>query len=355
MGCSSSRQPRFEKVNLWEPQKRVSRNKSCHGSRTIKKRTLSPETRPGKAWSLDQIPDEVVPENPIWNQKKIKQRRENQWIDQLASGDLPPSGSLSEAIDLLEFGEISHLETSSSSICLKDINQGSWKVPVRFEPDIAEQSQRMAPYYAIADTNCQHNQNPLTNYEMMNRAWTYNSLWGKVLIQENAKHEICAVQNRETNRQDRQQKIVRNNIISGYTCRPYMSSGNRWQAKKSPGGRKFLRGYQTLNDIIKSNDSTYKGMEDTIQNNGKVFTFGECVSAGNTVLEYDSSTETDSFELEGMEDLWKTSRRTEENTEYQKNKFSAVFSPSSSLYPRRKRLSKQKLRLSPLILRSVQC
>jgi len=347
MGCSGSRQPSFKKVNLWEPEKRVSRNKRCDGSRTAKKRVLFPETRPEKVWSLDQIPDEVVNENPIGHQKKIEQRWKNRKIEQLASGDLRASGSLSEAIGLLEFSEISYMETSSSSICLKDTNEGSESVPIRFKPDITEHSQRIAPYHCISVTNCQYNQNPLTNYEMMNRAWTCNSLCGQVLIQEKA----------ETNRHDRQQKIVRTNVMSGYTSRPYMSSGNCWHAKNSPGGQKFLRGYQTLNDLIKSSESAHKGIENTIQNNGKVFKGRECDSTllGDTVIEYGSSTETDSYEMDGMEDFWKTSRPSEENSEYPKNKFSAVLSTSSSLYPRRKTLSKQKLRSPPLFLRSIQC
>jgi len=357
MGCSSSREPSFKKTNLWGPHQRVSQNKSCHLSRTVKKRVLFPGARQRKIWSLDQIPDVVVKEDPIRNQKKIEQLWKNQKIEQLDSRDLAASGSFSEAIALLEFGDISHLGTSSSSICLKEINEGSQEVPIRFKPDITEQSQRKAPYHCDADTNCQRKQNTLTNYAIMNRAWTCNTLCGRVLIRENAEHQSCALQQRETNCNDRQKKIVRTNVISGYTCRPYMSSENCRLAKNSPGGRKFLRGYQTLNDLIKNNDSAYRSMKNTIQNYGKVFKGLECdsTSFGNTVLEYDSSTETDSYELEETMDLYKTSRRTEENSEYLENKFSTVPSTSSSLYPQRKTLSKQKLRSPPLFLRTIQC
>jgi len=352
MGCSSSREASFKKVNLWEPQKRLFRNKSCHGSRV-----LFSGTRQRKVWSLDQIPDEDGNEDPISNQKKIEERWKNQKIEQLASVDLPASGSFSEAIALLEFGEISYLGTSSSSICLKEINEGSQEIPIRFKPDITEQSQRKAPYHGMADTSCQHNQNPLANYAIMNRAWTCNSLCGRVLIREKAEHNIYAVQRRETNCHDRQKKIVRNNVISGYASRPYISSENCCHAKNSPGGRKFLRGYQTLNDIIKSNDSAYKGMGNTIQNYGKVFKGLECDSTSfrDTVLEYDSSTETDSYELEGTVNLHKTSRPTEENSMYLKNKLRAVLSSFSSSYPLRKTLSKKKVRSPPLFLRTVQC
>jgi len=294
---------------------------SCHGSRTVQKRVLFPETLQGKAYSLDQIPEKAVNEDPMMNQQKIELLWKNEKIEQLASGDPTPLGSLSEAIALLEFSEISDRGSSSSNICLKDINEGSEEVPIRLKPDITEQSRRNALYQFFTET----------------------------IIRGKAEREIYATQRRKTNYHDFQEKIVRTNVISGYTYGPYMSN--------VPEGREFLRRYQFWNDIMKSNDFANKGMENTIQEYQKVSEVLECDSPSfeNTVLEYDSSTETNSYELEGAEDMYKTSRPTEENSMYLKNKFSAGLSSSSSVYPPSKILSQQNFSSAQLFHQTVLC
>jgi len=304
---------------------------SCHGSRTVQKRVLFPETLQGKAYSLDQIPEKAVNEDPMMNQQKIELLWKNEKIEQLASGDPTPLGSLSEAIALLEFSEISDRGISSSSICLKDIdiNEGSEEFPIRLKPDITGQSRRNALYQFFTET----------------------------ITRGKAEREIYATQRRKTNYDDFQKKIVRTNVISGYTNGPYMSNGNCWHKKSSPEGRVFLRRYEIWNDIMKSNDFANKGMENTIQEYKKVSEVLECDSPlfENTVLEYDSSTETNSCEQDGTEDMYKTSRPSEENSKYLKNKFSAGLSSSSPVYPAGKILSQQNFSSAQLFHQTVLC
>ena len=113
MGCGNSRQENFGKINLWEPQKLESESKSYHGSRTAKERVLFPETSCNRAVDEDQYMD----------QKKIEQYWENQKVEHSVCWDLKAEGSLSEAIDLLHFSEISEWESSSSSARLKDLQE----------------------------------------------------------------------------------------------------------------------------------------------------------------------------------------------------------------------------------------
>jgi len=323
MGCNDSRQENIRRINPWEPKKIDLENNSYDGWRTVKDRVFFPGKHQGNSWRLEWSCDQAV--NEDW---KIEQCWDNQTLELSVSGDLKAEGSLSEAIDLLHFSEISERETSSISICLKDINEDGWDMSIGSKPDTNNKLQRNARNVDIAETNGQHNGNPLAYCTMMNRALSYNYPNGRVLIGQKMED---APQRRRTNHHQKK------NEISEYTYGPYKSFQNHWHAENSSGSRLE---YQRLNDTI---NSACKSMETRILKYGKISKEPErCVtSLHDTGLQYGSSTETGSCDQIGTEGLCKTSRPTEENSEYPENKSSASLSIDSSVYFLRKTLNTQ--------------
>jgi len=125
--------------------------------------------------------------------KKIEQRRVNEKIKQSVSRDLKSEGSFSEAINLLEFNEISERSTSSWSNSLNECTQN---VPIRLKHDISKNTRVYAHYLDNAETNGEQNMNPSTYYATTKRAFTYNSSTGRMLIGQRAEDEIYTFQRR---------------------------------------------------------------------------------------------------------------------------------------------------------------
>jgi len=330
MGCSDSRQEYFEKINLCEPPKLTSENKSYDGSETVTERVLFLEKHEAKSLSTEDY---------IMNQKASEQFLENPRIEHSVSGDLKAEGSLSEAIDLLDFSEISERESSSSIICLNDIKEDAQDVPIRFKPGTYNKSPRNAFYFDIAKPNSQHNPKPLAYCAKMSHALSYNNPSGRVLVGQKAEDIL---KRRRTNYYDH---------ISGYTCGQYWSSRNYWHAQNSSGAS---REYQSIHDTI---NSACKSMETRILKCEKISKEPEkyVTSINGTALEHGSSTETGSCELIETEDVYKTSRPIEENSKYPENKMSASLSTDCSVYLPRKTLSTQRFIVAQLFLQTLQC
>jgi len=314
MGCNDSRQQNFDR---WDSQKHEFENNSYDGWTAVKERVFFAGKHQGNSWRLEWSRDEAVNEDHIMDQEKIEQCWDNQTLELSISGDLKAEGSLSEAIDLLNFSEISERETSSISICLKDINEDAWDMPIESKPGTNNELKGNARYLDIAETSGWHNRNPLAYCTMMNRALSYNYPNGRVLIGKKAED---APQRRRTNLHHHKK-----NDIPEYFQ-------NDWHAENSSVS---WREYQGINDTI---TSACKSMETTILKYGKISKEPEryVTSLHDTVLQYGSSAETGSFDQIGTEGQYKASRPTEENSEYPENKSSAGLSIDSSVYLLRK-------------------
>jgi len=337
MGCSNSRQENFEKINLCERLK--SETKSYDGSETVRERVLFPEKHEAKLLRLEECRNKAVTEDQIMNQKTSEQFLENPRIEHSVFGNLKAEGSLSEAIDLLDFSEISERESSSSIISLNDMKEDAQDVPLGFWPGIYDKSPRYEFYLDFAKTNGQHNPKPLAYCAKMNRALSHNNSSGRVLIGQKAEDIF---KRRRTNHYDH---------ISGYTWGQHMSSRNCWHVQNSSG---TSREYQSIHDTI---NSACKSMETRILKYDKISKEPEkCVTSFNdTALEHSSGTETGSCELIETENVYKTNRPTMENSKYPENKMSASLSTDSSAYLQRKTLSTQKFIVAQLFLQTLQC
>jgi len=336
MGCSSSLQENFRKINIWEPQIFESKNKSFPGSRTGKERVLFPENHQGRSLGFEWSCNKSANEGQIMDQKKIEKFRENPKIEHSVSWDLKAEGSLSEAIDLLRFSEISDCETSSSSVCLNDMKEDAWEVPIGFKPGTTNKSQRNALYLDIAKTNGQHKPNPLAVYAMMNRALSYNYPSGRELIGQKADDIL------------KRWRANHYDHISGYTFGPCKSSRNRSHAGNSSGAQ---REWQSTHDTI---NPGCKSMQTRIPNYEKIFKDSE--KYGTSLNDtYRSSTEPGSCGHVETEGMYKTNRPTEENSEYPENESSASLSTDSSVYLLRKKLNAQKFIVAKLFLQTLQC
>jgi len=321
MGCSHSRKENFRKINLLEPQRLKSQSGTYDGSTTVKERVIFPEEHQRKSWTLEYSSDKGVNEDQIMDQKKIGKCQENQTIEHSVFGDLEAEGSLSEAIDLLHFSEISERDTSSISICLKDINKDKWDMPIRFKPGTTNKLQRNALYLDFPRSNGRHNSNPLAHYAMVNRALSYNYPSGQVPIGQKAEDTL---QRRRTNYHDH---------ISRYRRGQYKSSRNRWHAENSSGG---MCQYQSIHDTINSACERI----DTIK-------YAKPEKINDTVLQYGSSTETSSLDLIETGCMYKTSRPSEENSQDLENE-SIESTSDSSVYLIRKTLAQ-------LFLQTLHC
>jgi len=339
MGCSSTRQkPAFE-IN------------SNDELRTGIERVFFTEKYRRKSWRLNDIYDKAPQEGPLADQKKIELLWKDEEIEHSLSEDLKSEGSLTKAIASLEFSEISRRKTSSSSICLQDVNEGAWDVPIRFKPNITWQSQRNVPNLGIVETKGQDNFNFLNSYARMNSGLTYNSP-SRQLIRQNSGHDIYALQLRKANDFGHKKNIVQTNVISGYKCGHHNFSGNCRYATNHFGGGKSLRVYRISNSLMKITDSACKSMQTSIPEYGKDIKMlhGDTTSFDGTVLEYDSSMETVSNDHLKTEDAYKTSGTSEENPEYPENKLSLGLSTRISVYPPRKTVRTQEIRALQLLL-----
>jgi len=325
MGCSHSRKENFTKINLWEPLRLKSQNCSFDGSTTVKERVLFPEEHQRKSWTLEYSSDQGVNEDQIMDQKKIGQCQEIQTIEHSVFGDLKADGSLSEAIDLLHFSEISERDTSSISICLKDINKDTWDMPIRFKPGTTNKLQRNALYLDFPRSNGRHNPNPLAHYAMVNRALSYNYPTGRVLIGQKAEDTL---QRRRSNYHD---------YISRCRRGQYKSSRNSWHAENSSGG---LCQYQSIHDTI---NAACKRIE-TIKY-AKISKEPEKINDND--LQHGSSTETGSFDQIETGGMYKTSRPSEENCQDPENE-SAESTSDRSVYLIRKTMAQ-------LFLQTLHC
>jgi len=259
------------------------------------------------------------------DEKKIGQCQENETIENSVFGDLKANGSLSEAIDLLHFSEISERDTSSISICLKDINKDSWDMPIRFKPGTTNTLQRNALYLDFPRSNRRHNPNPLAHYAMVNRALSYNYPSRRML---NGLKAEDTLQRRRSNYHDH---------ISRCRGGQYKSSRNSWHAGNSSGG---LCQYQSIHD---TSNAACKKIE-TIKY-AKISKVPDKIN--DNVLQWGSRTETGSFDQIETGCMYKTSRPTKENSEDPENESSESTS-DSSVYLMRKTMAQ-------LFLQTLHC